>query len=182
MLTLLLAGTPAAQADPLTGTVHFGGLWYALDEFGNVTFNFEQANGVDVLSAVVLGGEDAPTGDFEGVAGPVSYSDFAFDPPSTPIVPLWSVGGFTFDLLEMNVQTQTSSLLHLTGSGVVSSSTPGTETPFYWEFQGQPTGFGFNAFVNDTGPNTTSLPEPSTALLLGIGGFAMTLYRRPRRL
>jgi hypothetical protein len=110
-----------------------------------------------------------------------SYSDFVFDPVTTPVSPLWSIGGFSFNLLTMNLVTQTSSLLHLTGSGVVSSTSPGTETPFAWEFQGQPTGYGFNAFVNDTVPGPTSVPEPSTLFLFGLGGLAMAGYRRPRQ-
>jgi hypothetical protein len=178
VLVLVLAGARAAHADPITGSIHFGGLWYALDEFGAITQDITDASAVDVISATVLGGSNAPTGDFSGTSGSVTYNDFVFDPITVPVIPLWSLGGYTFDLLTMNLVAQTSSLLSLTGTGVVYNADPGSSTPFNWDFTGQPTGLQFNVYANNTTPGATSVPEPSAVLLLGTGLMVLVGARR----
>ena len=178
VVLVVLAWGQVAHADVIgvTGEIDFAGLWVALDSDGNLVWDIEQASEVDILfdQALVT---DA-TGDFDGLAGEIAtYNDFTFDPITVPVMPLWSVGGFTFDLTDMEVVTQTSSLLYLTGTGEVSSSTSVT-TDFDWEFIGGPE-WTIKVFVNNTnGP--ISVPEPSTGLLFGTGlaAVGMGRYRR----
>ena len=42
--------------------------------------------------------------------------------PSTATPGLWSVGGFTFDLISATVVTQTATFLNITGTGTVSGN------------------------------------------------------------
>lgn len=42
--------------------------------------------------------------------------------PSTPTIPLWSVGGFTFDLLSSTIIEQSSTFLSISGLGKVSGN------------------------------------------------------------
>jgi hypothetical protein len=70
--------------------------------------------------------------------------------PSTPTPGLWSVGGFTFDLLSSTIVTQNAAFLRVTGTGIVSGN--GFEpTAMGWSFSianpgGEPrTTFSFSA-------------------------------------
>ena len=165
-----------AHADAITGEIDFLGLWAGLDCAGNLVGDIQQACAVDILGdeALVIDG----TGDFAGTFGSLAtYNDFTFAPPTVPVMPLWSVGGFAFDLTSMNLVTQTSSLLQLTGTGVVSSASFDT-TPFDWEFIGGPQ-WTVKVFVNNGGPSMV-VSESPTLLLLGVG-LAMVGVGRYRR-
>ena len=175
VVLVMLAWGRTAHADLITGEINFLGSWQALDCTQTIILDITQACAVDVTgdTATVFAGA---TGDFAGLDGQPAdvYNDFTFAPTaSVPVTPLWSVGGFTFDLLSMTVVTQTSSLLQLTGTGVISHSSY-TPTSVDWEFQGTDV-FDMRVFVN-----STSVPESSTLLLFGTG-LAMVGMGRYRR-
>jgi hypothetical protein len=171
-----------ARAQAIQGNINFAGAvqfdsislatatrvvtWF--DSFGNAGF-----------STVQVGG----TGDFAGIA-PGTQATMAqpwiFN-PSTPTPGLWSVGGFTFDLLSSTIVTQNATFLNISGSGIVSGN--GFDpTNMEWAFSTQSAGgsertqFSFSA-------NSVAVPEPAAAAL-ALVGFALTgieVWRRKLR-
>jgi hypothetical protein len=97
--------------------------------------------------------------------------------PSTPTPGLWSVGGFTFDLISTTIVSQSNSFLNLTGTGFVSGN--GFDpTPFLWSFTSTSAGgkndttFGFTS-------DATAVPDDGmTVTLLGVAFCALGLARR----
>jgi hypothetical protein len=121
------------------------------------------------------------TGDFSGIAGGTLSAfhngwNFGSGGPQTT---LWSVGGFTFDLLSSTIIMQTASDLTITGTGTISGNgfevTPGT-----WDFQITNAG-GRNhatfAFVAST--SAQGVPDGGSAVaLLGIALAGIEIVRR----
>jgi hypothetical protein len=99
--------------------------------------------------------------------------------PSTATIPLWSVGGFTFDLMSSHIVTQTNFFLNVTGVGSLSG--PGfTTTPGTWSFTvsnalgGPHSTFGFSS---DTAAGV--VPDSgATAALLGLALAGVEVLRR----
>ena len=97
--------------------------------------------------------------------------------PSTPTPGLWSVGGFTFDLLSSTIVTQLASTLVIEGTGIVSGN--GFDpTSMDWSFTTQSAGgrtrttFSFSA-------NGASVPDGgTTVMLLGAALGALGMARR----
>src|SRR6266436_8508943 len=165
-----------AQATAITGDIQFAGetqfdtnslatattvvTWY--DVFHNAGF-----------SSVTSG-----TGDFAGIAPGTSaaMAAWAFN-PSTPTPGLWSVGGFTFNLLSSTIVTQNASTLVITGTGIVSGN--GFDpTAMDWSFTTQSSGgrtrttFSFSA-------NGVAVPDGGSAvMLLGAALSALGMARR----
>ena len=168
--------TQEAQANQINGTIDFAGavrfdsshleaatrvnLWRDIN--GNLGFS----NVADV------------TGNFSSIALGTKATmaiSWIFS-PSTPTPGLWSVGGFTFNLLSSTVVTQTSTFLNITGTGIISGNgfdpTEGT-----WAFTsqnagGQHTFFSFSA-------NAASVPDGgSTVSLLGCALLGLVSVRR----
>jgi hypothetical protein len=159
-----------AQATPINGEIQFAGevqfdtnslatatrvvTWF--DVFHNAGF-----------SSVTSGG-----GDFAGIASGTQAAmgqPWIFN-PSTPTPSLWSVGGFTFDLLSSTVVMQTASTLVIEGTGNVSGN--GFDpTAMDWSFTTQSSGgrtrttFSFSA-------NGVAVPDGGSAVALL--GFALT--------
>lgn len=95
-----------------------------------------------------------------------SINDFSFVSPFAPVTPLWAIGGFSFDLLDVNVQQQSSTTLILSGSGEIYGN--GFErTNGNWLLTG-------NSYGSTFSWSATTVPEPMSVLLLGLGllGFA----------
>jgi hypothetical protein len=141
------------------------GTWY--DVFHNAGF-----------SSVTSG-----AGDFAGIASGVQAAMaqlWAFN-PSTPTASLWSVGGFTFDLLSSTIVTQNASTLVIEGTGIVSGN--GFDpTAMDWMFTTQSSGgrtrttFSFSA-------NGVAVPDGGSAVaLLGIGLTGLEILRRKLRI
>jgi hypothetical protein len=130
------------------------------------------------FSSVAVGN----TGDFSGIAPGTSaaMASWTFS-PSTPTPGLWSVGGFTFDLLSSTIVTQNASFLSITGTGVVRGN--GFQpTAMDWSFTTQSAGgrrhvsFSFSA-------NGTAVPEGGSAVaLLGIALTGIEVLRRKLRI
>ena len=163
---LLLGFSLTAQAVPIDGEIGFTGSFTPLDDANQAT-TLDAATGIDFYNdqAFVLNA----SGDFSGIADftLASFSDFQFD--ETPVSPLWSVGGFSFELSSVSVDLQTTSALELSGSGTVSGNgfddTAGT-----WSFSGDSTGL---VFAWSGGTIAEDVAAPPMLWLWGAGLLGM---------
>jgi len=127
------------------------------------------------FSSVAPGG----TGDFAGIA-PGTQATMAqpwiFN-PSTPTPGLWSVGGFTFDLLSSTVVTQNAQFLSISGTGIVNGN--GFDpTAMEWSFTAQNAG-GRPRTIFSFSANGVAVPDGgTTVMLLGAALGALGLARR----
>jgi hypothetical protein len=178
MLALLGMGllAPGARAAPITGEVHFAGLW--TPSGGPIA----TATGIDFSTfQVVLDG----TGTYAGLAGTVAtFNDFTFTPFPGSVVPLWSFssGGvdYSFDLRSVSSPPvfQSGTELALTGAGVLHA-TGFDDIAADWDFTGNAGSvlFSFSA-------DNVAVPEPASIGLLALGLMGLTAVgtRQARRL
>ena len=173
-----------AQATAISGNINFAGsVQFNTTNLATATrvVTWFDANHNAGFSSVVGGA----TGDFSGIAAGTQATmaqPWIFN-PSTPTPGLWSVAGFTFDLLSSSIVTQTSSFLNITGTGIISGNgfdpTAGT-----WAFSVQSAGgrrlveFSFSANANDNG-----VPDGGSAVaLLGLALTGIEVLRRKLRI
>ena len=159
-----------AQADQIQGDINFT---------GQVTYdtgNVGTANSVTGWFNTFVG---TASGDFSGLDGAAATftAPWVFDPPS-PRVPLWTVGGFTFDLTTSSIVFQTTSfggILVVQGNGIITAAgfdpTAGT-----WSFTSNGPGadgqFSFSA-------GTSAVPDGgATVMLLGLALAGVGALRR----
>jgi hypothetical protein len=119
--------------------------------------------------------EGANTGDFAAIPANVAVtmtSPYVFN-PSTATPNLWSVAGFTFDLLSTTIIFQSSNGILLTGSGIISGN--GFDpTPGEWSFS-QQKGSGTTLSFSAT---TEAIPDGGMTLaLLGAGLVGLAAFR-----
>lgn len=131
---------------------------------GGLALDFN-TNSVDIL------GDDAnvvsSNGSFSSVAVGTTavYNDFTYSPFMT-VSPLWTVSGFSFSLKQIISESEFTvpsgqQFLSLAGNGVFTGN--GFDATYgNWTFSanGQNSQFAFSS---------VSVPEPGTALLLGVG-------------
>jgi hypothetical protein len=125
------------------------------------------------------------TGDFAGIAPGTSATmaqPWVFN-PSTPTPGLWSVGGFTFDLLTATVVSQSNTFLNILGTGTISGNgfepTAGT-----WSFTVSNSNGGRHMFFS-FGANGGAVPVPDggpAITLLGITLIGIEVLRRKLRI
>jgi hypothetical protein len=173
-----------AQATAISGNINFAGsVHFDTTNLATATkvVTWFDANHNAGFSTVVGGA----TGDFSGIAAGTQATmaqPWIFN-PSTPTPGLWSVAGFTFDLLSSSIVTQTSSFLNITGTGIITGNgfdpTAGT-----WAFSVQSAGgrrlveFSFSANANDNG-----VPDGGSAVaLLGLALTGIEVLRRKLRI
>ena len=159
----LFAGS--AHAAHISGDISFNGSWAPIIANGDVS-TIAAATGIDFLPGVTVSGSPAATGDFatgtsSGEA--VAFTDFQF--ATLPVLSLWSVGGFTFDLTSVTTVTKVPEVfLGVTGIGVVDFG--GDKTSGTWTFSGNTAGATFGFSSSSTAP----VPDAGASLaLLGIG-------------
>jgi hypothetical protein len=170
-----------AQATAISGNIQFAG------EVKLNTKSLATAHSVvtwyDVFHNAGFSSVTSGTGDFAGIASGTQASMpnvWTFG-PSTPTPGLWSVGGFTFDLLSSTVVTQTATTLAIEGTGIVSGN--GFDpTAMDWSFTTQSSGgrtrttFSFSA-------NGLAVPEGGSAVaLLGLALTGLEVLRRRLRI
>src|SRR4029077_13559538 len=122
----------SAQATPITGILNIAG-----------TANFNTSSLTTASSAtftdvIVLGGN---SGTFSGfaVGTPVVMASYTFD-PSTITNGLWSVNGFTFNLLTQTVDERSASFLSVSGTGIITGPPGFDPTAGMWAFTSQNAG------------------------------------------
>jgi len=167
-----------AQASQINGNINFAGsVQFDTNLLQNVT---KVVTWFDILnhagfSSVAPGG----TGDFAGIA-PGTQATMA-QPwifiPSTPTPGLWSVGGFTFDLLTSTVVTRNSTFLNISGTGIVSGN--GFDpTSMEWSFTAQNAG-GRPRTIFSFSANGVAVPDGgATVMLLGAALGVLGMTRR----
>ncbi|NNF15407.1 MAG: PEP-CTERM sorting domain-containing protein [Gammaproteobacteria bacterium] len=174
LLAITMAfGTVNASAVPIDGAIGFGGLF---NPTGGAGVDLSDATGLTFGFSFV----SAASGDLAAAVGEnVFFSDFDFDPASTPVTPLWDIPtlGYSFDLLDVNVTGQTAAALNLEGTGIMMAA-GFDDTPGEWVFSGDSVGGVFFTFSSIS--TTTPVAEPGTALLLGLGLLGMGIVRRRR--
>ena len=186
LLALLAAGlvttalsTHEAQANQINGTIDFAGATQFDKSVANATrvVKWRDVNGNLGFSNVA-----AVTGNFSSIAlgtQATMATSWIFS-PSTPTPGLWSVGGFTFNLLSSTVVTRTLTFLNITGTGIISGNgfdpTEGT-----WAFTSQNAGgthTGTHTFFSFSA-NAASVPDGgSTVSLLGCALLGLAALRR----
>jgi len=182
LIAVVFMGTSARADQIINGTINFGGGGITTD-----TGNLSSATEFTAISGVtVSSGLAGPNGSYAGTDGAsVTFTPFSF--ASSGVTPLWyfSIGSVTyaFNATSVNIGTQTSSFLNLSGSGmayITGGATTYTPTVGTWTITDTATSdtFTFSA-------STTTVPDSgSTALLIGlgmtgIGAGALVQRRKP---
>lgn len=172
-VSLLTAGGLASQASAaqVNGAITLaGGAKFDTNSLASATR-------VNAFSDVSVKSLDGDFVGFVNVDDAVSMATPWIFSPSTPTLGLWSVGGFTYDLMSSTVVLQTADFLLITGTGTISGN--GFDpTPGMWSFTSQsPSANGIFSF--SAGGQFTGVPDGgTTASLLGIGLVSVGLLRR----
>ena len=133
-------------------------------------------------------GVESVTGHFAPLnGGEAFFSSITFNPITLPSVALWtasvSSGTYSFDLVDLSVEFQSSSFLLLSGAGTLHA--PNLDaTAGSWHLSANSGGASFS-FSSDTSntSQTGHMPEPTGAVLFGVGlAVVGSALRRKRRL
>src|SRR5262245_9439489 len=185
LLAVLAAGlittalsTHEAQATKINGTMDFAGA--AQFDSSHLDIATKVMRWRDINGNLGFSNVAATSGDFSGISLG-SLTAMATPWIFTAATPgLWSVGGFTFNLLSSTVVMQTSTFLSISGIGIVSGNgfdpTEGT-----WAFTSQNAG-GNHTFFSFSA-NSATVPDGGSAVALpGTGlGVVGSIGRRARR-
>lgn len=159
-LVLGVFAAGSASAVPIDGFVGFGGTW---DRTGN-TLNFPTA------TVETVGGDLDP---FININDGTSFTSFTFDPFSGAVT-LWTLGGFTFELVSLSSVSDSGTHVDLFGTGELSGN--GFDpTPTTWDFSSNELTF---STANIT---QVPVPEPGVLSLFGLGLLATVFVARRRR-
>jgi hypothetical protein len=179
LLVAMMAIAVEAQATTITGGISFIGF---ANPVGGA--DWSTATGVAFLNPAVAG---SGTGSYAGISAPTTFTNFTYDPGLSPSpVHLWTFNSsgltYSFDLSSLTsvVKAGNGSLnsvvingggtLHITGL----DDTAGT-----FVFSGN----GANGSYSFSASDGTSVPEPASVLLLGIGllGIVGLTHRQMKR-
>jgi VPDSG-CTERM motif len=166
-----------AQAAPISGDVQFvGEVQFDTNSLATAT---TVVTWFDVFHNAGFSNVTSATGDFAGIAPGTQASmpnAWIFN-PSTATPALWSVGGFTFDLLSATVVTQTAQNLSIEGSGIVSGN-GFDNTAMDWSFTTQSAG-GTTRTTFSFSANGAAVPDGGSAVaLLGLALTGIEVLRR----
>ena len=167
-----------AQATSIQGTIEFAGSVHfdtnSLATAHRVVTWYDINNNAGFSSVA-----PSSTGDFSGILAGTQATmaqPWIFN-PSTPTPGLWSVGGFTFDLLSSTVVTQNAQFLNISGTGIVSGN--GFDpTGMEWSFTAQQSG-GTPRTIFSFSANGVAVPDGGSAVaLLGLALVGIEVLRR----
>ena len=161
----------SAQATPITGMLNIAG-----------TANFNTSSLTTASSAtfsdvLVLGGNTGTFASF-AVGTPVVMASYTFD-PSTITNGLWSVNGFTFNLLSSTVEQRTATFLSVSGTGIITGPAGYDATPGVWAFTSQNAGgHPHDTFSFSANTEGGAVPDSGMTLaLLGTGLMGLAAFR-----
>ena len=172
------------------GSSMAGSIQGGLDLTGTLTLtggtSFATATTVDFLD--VSGGQnrnkaevDLAYGDLASLEDQVAdMNDFVFAPNYAASNPLWTVGGFRFDMQSINVTLHDSLFLHITGDGILQGNgydaTAGT-----WSFSARNSSDPYARFTWSAGTTASPVPEPASMLLFGAGLASLAGFAKRRK-
>ncbi len=162
----------SAQAIPITGMLNIGGT----AQFD--TDSLLTAGSATFTNPHVEGGN---TGTFAGFAmnTPVVMASYTFD-PSTMTSGLWSVNGFTFNLISSHVDVRLANILAVSGTGIITGPAGFDPVQGTWQFTTPNAGGGSHdtfSFAANTiaGP---AVPDGGmTMTLLGAALVGLAAFR-----
>ena len=166
-----------AQATAINGDIQFAGETHF--DTNSLATATRVVTWFDVFHNAGFSSVTSGTGDFAGIA-PGTQATMAqpwiFN-PSTPTPGLWSVGGFSYDLLTSTIVTQNANTLHITGTGIVSGN--GFDpTSMDWSFTTQSAG-GHTRINFSFSANGVAVPDGgTTVMLLGAALGVLGMARR----
>ncbi len=176
-LLLLAMASSAVMAVPITGNIAFAGLSTVTGEVVNFTGN---------SAAVAYADGDFAAEGVVALTGPATalntavFNQLDYSSPFAGVTPLWTIGGFSFDLETITVgPTGPGVDLALSGTGTLMRAGY-DNTTYNWAYSGNAIAGTLQVFSSASAP--TSVPEPGSLALLGLGlvGFAATGYKRRR--
>jgi|GEM_PF-763300 len=151
-----------AQAQSINGNITFDGSASVLDGTGaKLTSDLSTAAALDFNTGSNYQEVTFGTGDFEPYVNMwdnVSFQNFTFSPAlsPSPVVPLWSVDGFSFKLTSIAIDTRNSGYLSLIGAGILTGKGyDPTDSVFNFTSQngdGSTWELSFSAGTSATGP------------------------------
>ena len=160
-----------AQATPITGMLNIGGT--ATFDTSSLT-TASSATFADVL---VLGGNSGAFAGF-AIGTPVVMASYTFD-PSTITNGLWSVNGFTFNLLTSTVVSRSATFLSVSGTGIITGPPGFDPTAGTWAFTSQnSSGRPHDTFSFSANTEGGAVPDGGMTLaLLGAGLMGLAAFR-----
>ncbi|HTV42189.1 MAG TPA: VPDSG-CTERM sorting domain-containing protein [Candidatus Sulfotelmatobacter sp.] len=181
-----IGGIAQAVPDPISGNITFA---------GGVELNTSSAGtATEVLAWTGTGGSGMPVvisadGSFAGTVGDTATFTQPWFFNSGTVTPLWSVGGFTFDLTSSHIIFQSGSpaVVAVNGIGAVMGNGESPEA-MSWSFSTSDPGaggsggtliFSFQSADATMGSGGGAVPDGgTTAMLLGLGILALGLAKK----
>jgi len=135
IISALVAGAMAPtmlHAAQINGGISFGGSYVPKDNSDNVISDLTVAAKLIPTGNVVI----QVNGDFSSIPAftpTTSAAELDINPPTVPVGPVWSVGGFSLTLSSIIETNVTGNTLELDGSGILHSTNAALEdTPCFW--------------------------------------------------
>lgn len=173
VLSCLFLST-TANAALINGTIELAGAWTPVDSVPSPV-TIDTATGIDFTNdqAAVMASSGDMALPFLTLA---TMNDFQFNPLAPNPVTVWSVGGFSFSMDNVTIDTQTASALTLSGSGMITGGgfdpTPGT-----WAFSGQTA----SNITFSWSSSNLAVPIPPAVWLFGSGLLGLVGIARRRK-
>ena len=174
---LFAASINAAHAVAISGTINFreNGTALLTGGAGQNGYNTAVATGVNWANNVGNIQVTTFTGNITGLTGystTGNLSDFTFN-PSTPINPLWTIGGYSFAATSFSITNQNASFLNVSGVGTISKA-GFDNTAGIFTYTANATGIDSFSWA----ASSSAVPLPGTLALFGLGLAGLGLTRR----